>query len=262
MLVRGDRQYRYDPAMTASGKDVSQVPAGESVSPRGRVALVPAVAAVGLLVVATLESWAWMAYSWSLLPSQVWWFLDHGGSNGLLPENFGTVLVQSVSYVVGIAMTIGVSVFAVRHRRELVAFRLTIALTCLAVAIGITPSASAALFQGTSGLTHTDALQDFHTLRPALDDVVGRFADGGERGTHVELPATLSFVSVTGTVDVDGSEQEKALTIFVPQWARLVDDAGGYFYSPAASPAGRDMRGMVCEVPTSLEGGWWACGVD
>ncbi|PUB29768.1 hypothetical protein C8K30_102143 [Promicromonospora sp. AC04] len=220
-----------------------------------------ASAAVGLFVVATLESWAWMAYSWRVLPLQMWWFLDNGGSNGLLPENVGAVLVRSASYLVGLAMTVAVSVLIVRHRRTLNTFRLTVALMCLAVAIGITPWASSALFQGTNGLTHRDALQDFRTLRPGLDRVVEWFADNGEQGYSVELPATLGFVSVTGTVDVAGSEQAGTLTIFVPQWARLVDDAGGYFYSPAASPAGYDMRGMACEDPTPIEDGWWTCGM-
>ncbi|MFD6448606.1 hypothetical protein ACFWEJ_26130 [Promicromonospora sp. NPDC060204] len=248
--------------MTASGKDALHPRASGPISQPGRVAPVFAAGAVGLFVVATAESWAWLAYSWGVLPIQMWWFLDNGGSNGLLPENVGAVLVRSAAYLAGFVLMTAASVLAVRHRRALATFRLTVVLSCLAVVIGFTPWVSSALFPGTSGLTHRDAVRDFHTLRPALDRVVERFADNGQRGIHVELPASLRFVSVMGNVDVSGSEQAGDLAIFVPEWAALVDDAGGYFYSPTASPAGYDMRGMTCADPTPLEGGWWMCGMS
>ena len=41
----------------------------------------------------------------------------------------------------------------------------------------------------------------------------------------------------------------------------LVDDAGGYWYAPGASPAGHDMYGMICEEPVDLGGGWGECGM-
>ncbi|MFD7310653.1 hypothetical protein [Promicromonospora sp. NPDC059942] len=248
--------------MTASGKDALHPRASGPISQPGRAAPVFAAGAVGLFVVATAESWAWLAYSWGVLPIQMWWFLDNGGSNGLLPENVGAVLVRSAAYLAGFVLMTAASVLAVRHRRALATFRLTVVLSCLAVVIGFTPWVSSALFPGTSGLTHRDAVRDFHTLRPALDRVVERFADNGQRGIYVELPATLRFVSVMGNVDVSGSEQAGDLAIFVPEWAALVDDAGGYFYSPTASPAGYDMRGMTCADPTPLEDGWWMCGMS
>ncbi|MBL0885985.1 hypothetical protein [Myceligenerans indicum] len=78
---------------------------------------------------------------------------------------------------------------------------------------------------------------------------------------YAELPPTLEFVAVTGSVDVHhATDDPDTVTIFVPQWARLVDDAGGYIYSPHRTPH-LDMHGMPCTDPVRLDGGWWSCGM-
>ena len=69
------------------------------------------------------------------------------------------------------------------------------------------------------------------------------------------LPGDLRYLTVDGRVSrFDGD-------LFFPQWKALVDDAGGYWYAPGASPAGHDMYGMICEDPVDLGGGWWECGM-
>lgn len=68
------------------------------------------------------------------------------------------------------------------------------------------------------------------------------------------LPLHWRFLSATGSVStVDGAQ-------FFPLWLGIPDDAGGYFYSPDASPEGLDMYGMICVEPVDLGGGWWLCG--
>lgn len=69
------------------------------------------------------------------------------------------------------------------------------------------------------------------------------------------LPDDLRHLTVNGRVSKLGDD------LFFPQWIALVDDAGGYWYSPDDSPEGHDMYGMICEDPTDLGDGWWSCGM-
>ncbi|MBU2696093.1 hypothetical protein [Pimelobacter sp. 30-1] len=69
------------------------------------------------------------------------------------------------------------------------------------------------------------------------------------------LPDDLRYLTITGRF----SESDDAL--FFPQWIAIPDDAGGYWYSPDASPAGFDMYGMWCKDPVDLGDGWWSCGL-
>lgn len=73
----------------------------------------------------------------------------------------------------------------------------------------------------------------------------------------VDLPSHLAGVFVSGYVTTDG-----AGGVFVPMWAGVPDDAGGFWYTPGQSPEGRDMWGMECREPVRLDGDWWACGID
>jgi len=76
-------------------------------------------------------------------------------------------------------------------------------------------------------------------------------ADGGS-----SLPIPLRGL----TADGDSTPAEQG--IFFPQWFGVPDDAGGYFWSPDASPKGEDMAGMLCRSPIDLGGGWWMCGMQ
>jgi len=49
--------------------------------------------------------------------------------------------------------------------------------------------------------------------------------------------------------------------VFLPQWAGLLDNAGGYWWSPQRSPEGFDMWGMQCHNTVDLGDGWWTCGM-
>lgn len=97
----------------------------------------------------------------------------------------------------------------------------------------------------------------FDVMRPQLDEVATLpVVKTGEAQYNVDLPGHLSGVAVNGSISTDG-----AGAVFVPLWTGIPDDAGGYWYTPGESPAGRDMSGMVCEDPTQLDGDWWLCGV-
>jgi hypothetical protein len=76
------------------------------------------------------------------------------------------------------------------------------------------------------------------------------------------LPLPLRFLSANGNVSrVIGDGRDVSDIRFFPQWVGIPDDAGGYLYSPAGSPAGVDMYGMVCREPVDLGGDWWMCGI-
>ncbi len=101
---------------------------------------------------------------------------------------------------------------------------------------------------------------DFDRDREGLDAVVA-WVEGTKHESeyYTELPEDLAHLSANedGLISIgsDGS-------VFVPQWASIPDDAGGYIYTPNdTSPQGWDMWGMECEDPTRLDGGWWACGM-
>lgn len=49
--------------------------------------------------------------------------------------------------------------------------------------------------------------------------------------------------------------------IFFPQWYGLIDDAGGFIFSPSGAPEGMNMAGMICDRPVDLGEGWWMCGM-
>jgi hypothetical protein len=181
----------------------------------------------------------------------LWQVLEHGGFNGVLAENVEAAIGRGLAWTVGFVI-VSVVILGIVRRRA--AHRLPV---CVVV-LGTVLVMSWAL-PGSTGLTHDEPRYDFHTLRPALDDVVEHAVRGDLDGPYAELPRGLDFVSVTGSVDVHHeAEGPGAVTIFVPQWARLVDDAGGYIYSAHRRPD-VDMHGMACTAPTRLDGGWWSC---
>ncbi len=103
-----------------------------------------------------------------------------------------------------------------------------------------------------------DACTQFELMNPELDRVAALpiVNNNLDPDCHEDLPFDLAFVSVKGLVSTDGDG-----TVFVPQWAGIPDDAGGYIYSPQGSPEGMDMWGMGCNDPVRLDGDWWACGM-
>lgn len=101
---------------------------------------------------------------------------------------------------------------------------------------------------------------DFDRDREDLDAVVA-WVNGTKHESeyYTELPQDLAHLSGTedGLISIGPDGR-----VFVPQWAGIPDDAGGYIYSPDdTSPEGWDMWGMDCENQTRLDGGWWACGL-
>lgn len=101
---------------------------------------------------------------------------------------------------------------------------------------------------------------DFDRDREGLDAIVA-WVNGTKHESeyYTRLPDELAHLSGTEdgliSIGIDGS-------VFVPQWAGIPDDAGGYIYTPHDTrPQGWDMWGMECEDPTRLDGGWWACGL-
>ncbi|WP_419706293.1 hypothetical protein [Promicromonospora sp. NFX87] len=217
-----------------------------------RIVLVPV--GVVLLLIGASQVSAWTAYKLGALPMGLWQVLEHGGFNGVLGENLGAAIGRGLAWTVGFVIVSAVILGIVRRRA---AHRLPVGVVVLG-AVFVTSWA----VPGSAGLTHGGARHDFDTLRPALDHVVERAVQGDLDGSYAELPRTLDFVSVTGSVDVyRESEGPGAVTIFVPQWARLVDDAGGYIYSPHRRPD-VNMHGMACTAPTRLDDGWWSCGMS
>jgi len=208
---------------------------------------------VVLMLIGASQVFAWTAYKLGALPMGLWQVLEHGGFNGVLGENVGAAIGRGLAWTVGFVIVSVVMLGIVRRRA---AHRLPVAVAVLGV-VFVTSWALPA----SAGLTHDSARHDFHTLRPALDDVVERAVQGDLDGPYAELPPTLDFVSVNGSVDVyhepDGPD---AVTIFVPQWAHMVDDAGGYIYSPHRRPD-VNMHGMACTAPARLDEGWWSCGM-
>lgn len=208
---------------------------------------------VALMLIGASQVFAWTAYKLGALPVGLWQVLEHGGFNGVLGENVEAAIGRGLSWAVGFVIVSVVMLGIVRRRAT---HRLPVGVVVLG-AVFITSWA----LPGSVGLTHDDPRHDFHTLRPALDDVVDRAVRGDLDGPYAELPRTLDFVSVNGSVDVHHeAESPDAVTIFVPQWARLVDDAGGYIYSPHRRPD-VNMRGMACAAPARLDEVWWSCGM-
>jgi hypothetical protein len=103
-----------------------------------------------------------------------------------------------------------------------------------------------------------DPRTQFDLMQPELDRVAALplVSENPHPSYYEDLPRDLAFVSVNGSVSTDGHG-----LVFVPQWAALVDDTGGYIYSPGWKPQGYDMWGMPCKDPVNLGDGWWACGM-
>ncbi|MEV0949581.1 hypothetical protein [Promicromonospora sp. NPDC050249] len=214
-----------------------------------RIVLIPV--GVVLMLIGASQVFAWTAYKLGALPMGLWQVLEHGGFNGVLGENLGAAIGRGLAWAVGFVIVSVVMLGIVRRRA---AHRLPVGVVVLGTVLVMSWA-----FPGSAGLTHDDARHDFHTLRPALGDVVERAERGDLDGPYAELPRALDFVSVTGSVDVyRAAGGPDAVTIFVPQWARLVDDAGGYIYSPHRRPD-INMRGMACTAPDRLDEGWWSC---
>ncbi|MCF4121738.1 hypothetical protein L1785_12165 [Antribacter sp. KLBMP9083] len=224
-----------------------------------RVGLGWAMAGLVLLLVAASQTLAWVSFLLGVLPSWLWWLLEHGGSNGMLPENLGSVTGRALAWLAGVVVTL-VAVARVARRRA-ARDRKVVAALGVAALLGLAPVLALTAPHGV-GLTHNDTLRDFHTLRPALDEVAALVERGDLFGWYADLPASLEFVSVTGAVEVSSArDATSAMGVVVPQWAALVDDAGGYIYSPGGPPVGWDMYSLACEDPEPLEDGWWACAM-
>jgi hypothetical protein len=171
--------------------------------------------------------------------------------DGALPEWLGWLvwprgpgaIVRSVGVILALGILVWLAVRLVRPRWVAVP------------AVGV--AALAALWA--PSLPYPGAQALFASMRPHLDEIralpVVTQPDSGTR--HVDLPRPLKPIAVDGHVSTDG-----AGGVFVPQWAALVDDAGGFWFTPGTSPEGRDMRGMTCHEPTRLDGDWWVCGMD
>jgi hypothetical protein len=230
--------------------------ADQSTPPRisgGWTRIVLVAVGVALMLIGASQVFAWTAYKLGALPMGLWQVLEHGGFNGVLGENVDAAIGRGLAWAVGFVIVSVVILGIVRRRAE---HRLPVGVVVLGAVFVMSWTVP-----GSAGLTHDSARYDFHTLRPALDDVVERAVQGDLDGSYAELPRTLDFVSVNGSVDVyHEAEGPGAVTIFVPQWARLVDDAGGYIYSPHRRPD-VNMHGMACTGPTRLDDSWWSCGM-
>lgn len=88
------------------------------------------------------------------------------------------------------------------------------------------------------------------------DAVADLRAKGIANEYGVDLTQEHAFLTAGGFVatSADGA-------VFFPLWLGTPDDAGGYWYSPNESPAGRDMYGMICQDPAPLADDWWECGL-
>jgi len=95
----------------------------------------------------------------------------------------------------------------------------------------------------------------FATHRPFYELARHHDPDHGLYGSS--LPVPLRGLTANGS-----SSDSSARGTFFPQWFGLPDDAGGYFWSPEASPEGEDMAGLLCQRPVDLGGGWWMCGMQ
>ncbi|MCL1870577.1 MAG: hypothetical protein FWF90_09235 [Promicromonosporaceae bacterium] len=200
----------------------------------------------------------WRPPTWALLAAGViaWlaafsgWIASSLASQHALPQTVGWlvwprgagVYVRAAGTCVGLALLVWLSV---RLSRRLWVTSLVV-IAGLVVAVG----APQAPYPGPRAL--------FDSMRPQLDaittlpDVAGPVSPRHD----VPLPRGLSAVAVFGYVSSDGVGG-----VFVPQWAALVDDAGGFWFTPGTSPDGRDMWGMTCTDPTRLDGDWWTCGM-
>ncbi|GAB4084006.1 hypothetical protein GCM10028784_06360 [Myceligenerans cantabricum] len=208
---------------------------------------------LALMLIGASQDLAWTTYKLGILPVGLRHLLEHGGYNGPFSENFEAAIGRGLTWTVGFII---VSVVALGIVRRRAVHRLPAAVVVLGTVLVV----SWALL-GNAGPSLGDGRQGFHTLRPALDGVVEHALQGDLDGPYAELPRSLEFVSVNGSVDVyHDADDPEAVTIFVPQWARLVDDAGGYIYSPHRTPDVY-MRGMACTDPARLDGGWWSCGM-
>jgi hypothetical protein len=237
---------QYHPGMTADQSTPSRASGG-----RTRIALF----AVGLvlMLIGASQGLAWTAYKLGILPVGLWHVLEHGGSNGPVGDNLGATIGRGFTWAIGFVIISAVVLGMVRRRAV---HRLPTAVVVLGVVF-----LTSWVVLGRAGLAHDDVRQDFHTLRPALDDVVERAVQEDLDGPYAELSRTLKFVSVTGSIDVyRETGDHDTVTIFVPQWARLVDDAGGYIYSPHRMPD-LNMHGLACTDPARLDEDWWSCGM-
>ncbi|QCX28815.1 hypothetical protein [Nocardioides jishulii] len=75
------------------------------------------------------------------------------------------------------------------------------------------------------------------------------------------LPDSLDHLTANGLVAKEDDPTGEPEAFFFVQWFGIPDDAGGYWWSPRASPSGQDMFGMACLKPVDLGGGWWMCGM-
>jgi hypothetical protein len=172
-------------------------------------------------------------------------------SHGLLPESMGWMVwprgpggfFRGFCAALALCLVVALAVLLARPRW------FGVAIIALAV-VGALAAPS---------LPYPGAHALFTSMRPQLGQiaVLPSVAESEETTYYASLPRSLEAMSVNGSVLTDG-----AGGVFVPQWAALVDDAGGFWFTPGTSPEGRDMWGMICEDPTRLDGDWWVCGMQ
>lgn len=149
---------------------------------------------VALMLIGASQVLAWTAYKLGALPMGLWQVLEHGGFNGALGENFGAAIGRGLAWTAGFVI-VSVVILGIVRRRA--AHRLPAVVVVLGVVFltwWVVP--------GEAGLSHDNAGHDFHTLRPALDEVVEHALQGDLDGPYAELSRPLKFVSATGYVDV------------------------------------------------------------
>jgi len=116
----------------------------------------------------------------------------------------------------------------------------------------LTPSAAFMMAQETS--VHPPV--EFGRDRALLEGVVTWVEGNADcEDYYVHLPERFAGLSYGGLVSCGDDE------VFIPQWAGIPDDAGGFWYCPSRSPEGNDMWGMICRDPVDLGDGWWECGM-
>lgn len=111
---------------------------------------------------------------------------------------------------------------------------------------------------GLSHLPGHSVQSHFDVLRPELDRVAALplVTDNPHPDYYEDLPDELAYVAVYGLISTDGRG-----AVFVPQWAGIPDDAGGFIYWPYDGEPRWDMWGMACSAPVHLDGMWWGCGL-
>lgn len=126
------------------------------------------------------------------------------------------------------------------------------------ISVPIAVVAPLVVWFGLSQLPGHTVQNRFDVLRPELERVAALpvVTDNPRPDYNEDLPGDLAYAAVYGLISTDGRG-----AVFVPQWAGIPDDAGGFIYWPYDGEPRWDMWGMMCNSPEHLDGQWWACGM-